>query len=69
MPNSSSGRQSRLYLSIFLAAFFSAASAGAQEWPHYGGDLGGTKYSPLSQINRPERGEPESRLDLPHRRR
>src|SRR5262249_6542084 len=24
----------------------------AQEWPHYGGDLGGSKYSPLNQINR-----------------
>ncbi len=24
----------------------------AQEWPHYGGDLGGTKYSPLAEINR-----------------
>ncbi len=22
------------------------------EWPHWGGDLGGTKYSPLDQINR-----------------
>ena len=24
----------------------------SQEWPHYGGDLGGTKYSSLDQINR-----------------
>ena len=22
------------------------------EWPHWGGDLGNTKYSPLDQINR-----------------
>jgi glucose dehydrogenase len=26
--------------------------ATAQEWRQYGGDLGGTKYSPLAQINR-----------------
>ncbi|HUS07605.1 MAG TPA: pyrroloquinoline quinone-dependent dehydrogenase [Bryobacteraceae bacterium] len=25
---------------------------GAQEWPVYGGDAGGTRYSPLKQINR-----------------
>ena len=24
----------------------------AQEWPHYGGDTGGSKYSPLDSINR-----------------
>jgi glucose dehydrogenase len=24
----------------------------AQDWPYYGGDAGGTKYSPLKQINR-----------------
>lgn len=24
----------------------------AQEWPHYGADAGGTKYSPLEEINR-----------------
>ncbi|MEP7272992.1 MAG: hypothetical protein ABI882_15945, partial [Acidobacteriota bacterium] len=24
----------------------------AQEWPHYGGDVGGSKYSPLDSINR-----------------
>jgi quinoprotein glucose dehydrogenase len=26
--------------------------AGAQEWPHYGADLGGTRYSPLKQIDK-----------------
>jgi quinoprotein glucose dehydrogenase len=24
----------------------------SQEWPHYGGDVGGSKYSPLNQINK-----------------
>ncbi len=24
----------------------------AQEWPHYGNDIGGSKYSPLKQINK-----------------
>ena len=27
------------------------------EWPTYGGDLGGTKYSPLAQINRDNFGD------------
>jgi glucose dehydrogenase len=29
-----------------------ACAVSAQEWPHYGGDAGGAKYSPLKQINR-----------------
>ena len=31
-----------------------SAQSGAPngEWPHWGGDLGNTKYSPLDQINR-----------------
>ena len=29
-----------------------AAGASAQDWPHYGSDPGGTKYSPLTQVNR-----------------
>ena len=31
-----------------------SGQAGAKngEWPHWGGDSGGTKYSPLDQINR-----------------
>jgi glucose dehydrogenase len=34
---------------IVLLALSSAASA--QEWTSYGGDTGGTRYSPLKQIN------------------
>jgi hypothetical protein len=34
---------------IVLLALSSAASA--QEWTPYGGDTGGTRYSPLKQIN------------------
>jgi quinoprotein glucose dehydrogenase len=38
---------------IFLVAFGTAvATQKSQEWPVYGGDPGGTKYSPLTQINR-----------------
>ena len=33
--------------------------APAGEWRHYGGDLGGTKYSPLDQINRDNVGQLE----------
>jgi glucose dehydrogenase len=29
-----------------------AAAAFAQDWPYYGGDAGGTRYSPLKEINR-----------------
>jgi quinoprotein glucose dehydrogenase len=36
---------------FFIAALLCAA-AFAQEWPFYGGDQGGSKYSPLDQINR-----------------
>ena len=40
-------------VSLAIAALVSfSGSYSAQEWPHYGGDLGGTKYSPLAQINR-----------------
>src|SRR5713226_5296131 len=39
---------------IFLLASFHLQSADrkAAEWPVYGGDSGGMKYSPLDQINR-----------------
>ena len=45
--------------SLLLTICFTTSAGYAQEgaptngeWPTYGGDLGGTKYSPLSQINR-----------------
>ncbi len=40
---------------IILAAVFLSLcprKGFSQEWPHYGGDLGGSKYSSLDQINR-----------------
>src|SRR2546429_9134450 len=43
----SSTKLTRLF---FMLALSSAASA--QEWPFYGGDAGGTRFSPLRQINR-----------------
>lgn len=36
----------------FLALAALALAAHAQEWRYYGGDAGGTKYSPLKQIDR-----------------
>jgi len=36
----------RALCSLCLCGFLSA-----QEWPYYGGDQGGTKHSPLEQIN------------------
>src|SRR5262249_33237398 len=39
-------------LALWALALFPAPSAFSQEWPHYGNDLAGTKYSPLDQINR-----------------
>jgi quinoprotein glucose dehydrogenase len=35
-----------------LACLLLAEISFAQEWPYYGGDAGGMKYSPLAQINR-----------------
>ena len=35
-----------------LIAVAVASGAGAQEWPHPGGDAGGTKHSAVDQINR-----------------
>src|SRR5438128_2453939 len=43
-----------LLIFLALASCISTFSenAPAQEWPYYGGDAGGAKYSPLTQINR-----------------
>ena len=38
------------------------------EWPFYGGDQGGTKYSPLDQINRENVGAARARLGVEDRR-
>ena len=40
----------------------------AQEWPVYGGDLGGQKYSPLRGINNNNVAQARDRLDLRHGR-
>ena len=37
---------------ILVTAILVAGSLRGQEWPYYGGDSGGSKYSPLKQINR-----------------
>jgi len=37
---------------FLLSMFFIAVVASAQEWPSYGNDPGGRRYSPLTQINR-----------------
>ena len=41
-----------LILRIVAASFAVAAAACAQDWPVYGGDAGGSRYSALKQINR-----------------
>ena len=38
-----------LFVSLYLG---SSLASHAQEWPHYGNDIGGSKYSPLKQINK-----------------
>ena len=35
-----------------LFAAIAAIAAAPSEWRYYGGDAGGTKYSPLDQINK-----------------
>ena len=37
---------------LVLTFLFLTPSSFAQGWPYYGGDAGGMKYSPLTQINR-----------------
>ena len=37
---------------LMLVAWVASAPARAQDWPVYGGDDGGSHYSPLTQINR-----------------
>ena len=37
---------------IALHALVACGVVSAQGWPHYGGDEGGSRYSPLTQINR-----------------
>ncbi len=39
-------------MKLFLVAALGLLTASAQEWPTYSGDPGGSKYSPLKQINR-----------------
>lgn len=36
---------------LFIQPGTAQKGAGATQWRHYGGDAGGTKYSPLDQIN------------------
>jgi len=39
-------------LCIFLGLILGAGFCPAAEWPYYGGDAGGMRYSPLDEINR-----------------
>ena len=42
----------RTLASLALILILSSASAFAEGWPTWGGPPGGSKYSPLTQINR-----------------
>jgi quinoprotein glucose dehydrogenase len=42
----------RVFSPLVLALIVTCRTAGAADWPIYGGDSAGTKYSPLDQINR-----------------
>jgi quinoprotein glucose dehydrogenase len=44
-------------LALALAFTAAAGAAGADEWPAYGRDAGGTRYSPLTQIDRSNVGK------------
>jgi len=39
-------------LGTLLCILMTAPLAPAEDWPNYGNDKGGTRYSPLNQINR-----------------
>ena len=51
-----------------LAQSANPAGGTKNDWAYYGHDAGGTRYSPLTQINRENVDRPESRLDISHRR-
>ncbi len=42
----------RWILSLLVTAAVFLAPAWAQDWPYYGYDRGGSRFSPLDQINR-----------------
>ena len=44
--------RSTLPILLLLVLFTSGSECQTQEWPFYGGDAGGSKYSPLKQINK-----------------
>jgi glucose dehydrogenase len=41
-----------LSLALLALAAYAVSPGGPRQWPVYGGDLAGTKYSELDQINR-----------------
>jgi quinoprotein glucose dehydrogenase len=50
-------KTSRLFLSLLLTASFAAGQSEnpggvADQWPTYGGDAGGSRYSTSAQINK-----------------
>ena len=56
----------RRKIPLFLA--FALSALAQKDWPAYGHDPGGMRYSPLNQINTDQRAEAPPRLDLPYRR-
>jgi quinoprotein glucose dehydrogenase len=49
----------RLPVILALGLFLHFSAAGAEGWAYYGGDEGGSRYSPLQQINRDNVGKLE----------
>jgi quinoprotein glucose dehydrogenase len=45
-------KRSCLFLALLCIAAYGASQTVSRQWPVYGGDLAGTKYSELDQINR-----------------
>ena len=46
-------RKNLYHLLVFLASvIFQPSYAKSTEWQHYGGDIGGSRYSSLTQINK-----------------
>src|SRR5436309_3172755 len=58
LPAIRAHRTGRQLLKLFVAAALAAAAAGPESaidphaWPYYGRDAGGSRYSPLDQVNR-----------------
>ena len=57
-----------MFAAGLVAVAFSQVAPQKGDWPQYGRDPGGSRYSPLTQINTSNVDHPRSGMDLSHGR-